>query len=116
MTPSIELDSVEGLTVVRLTGEFDIGNVDELRDAFAKAISADSCNIVVDLAQTGFMDSMALGCLIGARKRSAGWGGWVRLAGPTGVVRRALEVTSLTSVFDIFDDVDAACGRIALDS
>jgi anti-sigma B factor antagonist len=63
---------------------------------------------VIDLSGTTFVDSMAIGTMLGVARRANGWGGWVRLVAPRPNVRRVLHLTGLDKVFAMYDTVDQA--------
>jgi len=101
----------EDVIVVRLVGDFDMDGTDALRRTFAEVVSQPRNKVVIDLSQTMFMDSMALGAIIGAGKRAQGWGGWLRLVGPTLYLRKVLRVTGLDAVYGVYADVDEAVAQ-----
>ncbi|MCW2784187.1 MAG: anti-anti-sigma factor [Marmoricola sp.] len=106
--PTVTHFEQDGVVVVAPIGEFDIAGTDLLRSAFADAISADRAQVVLDLSGTTFLDSMALGTIIGAGRRASGWGGWVRLVAPPANIRKVLHLTELDKVFGLYDTVDQA--------
>jgi anti-anti-sigma factor len=55
----------------RLTGEFDLSNAWEIRDALLDAIRHDQRDIVVDLTDVGFMDAQLVRALVKARAAAA---------------------------------------------
>jgi len=57
--------------------------------------------IIVDLQHTDYLDSTALGMLVGTLKRVREKGGDLRLLAPSARIRRLLEITRLTLVFPI---------------
>jgi anti-sigma B factor antagonist len=63
---------------------------------------------VVDLEAVEFLDSTALGVLVGAHKRFVQGGGGLVLVCTTARILRVLEVTGLARVFTVHDSVDAA--------
>lgn len=65
-------------------------------------------DVVIDLTGVPFLDSMALGVLMGALKRARVVGGTVRLAGPNALATKVLRITGLMRVFSIYPDVAAA--------
>jgi len=97
----------DGAIVLRLAGELDLYNADEIRDALNEAIGAGAGRIVVDMAEVEFVDSTALGVLIEARSRMADRSGF-RLAAPGLETRRALEVSGLDRHFLVHDTVAEA--------
>jgi anti-sigma B factor antagonist len=63
---------------------------------------------VVDLDDVGFLDSTALGVLVGVLKRARSEDGDVRIVCTQPRVRKVFEITRLDSAFDLFDSVDEA--------
>lgn len=97
----------DGVAVLTPVGEFDIGTVDLLRSAILAALE-DVSSLVLDLAQTTFLDSMALGTIISSGRRAREAGGWVRLVAPQPNIRRTLKLTEMDRVFGLYDSVDQA--------
>ena len=64
-----------GRTVIRPRGELDLATHQELSQAITGALDAGQAHIVVDLTDTTFLDSTALGALISAHRRTDSLGG-----------------------------------------
>jgi len=64
--------------------------------------------LIVDLDDVGFLDSTALGVLVGALKRARMDNGEVRIACAQPRVLKVFEITRLDSAFDLFDTVGEA--------
>lgn len=103
------VDGVDGTVVVRLAGELDLYNAEDVRAALAEVIAATPVRVVVDLSQVEFMDSTALGVLIEARSKLGRDG--LSVASPGIETRRALQVTGLDRHLPVHDSIDAALGR-----
>jgi anti-sigma B factor antagonist len=58
-------------------------------------------SLVVDLSEVTFLDSTGLSVLISGLKRCQDAGGTMRLASPRPNVRKVLEITGLTAVFQL---------------
>jgi anti-sigma B factor antagonist len=99
-------ESRDGATVVRLGGELDLYNADEVRAALAQAIDGGAGRVVVDMADVEFVDSTALGVLIEARSKLGADG--LRLAAPQIETRRTLQVSGLDRHLPVHDTVDDA--------
>jgi anti-anti-sigma factor len=95
-----------GGIVVRLAGELDLYNADDIRHALTAAIEGGAARIVVDMAEVDFVDSTALGVLIEARSKLGQDG--VLLAAPQLETRRTLEVSGLDRHLPVHDSVDGA--------
>jgi anti-sigma B factor antagonist len=96
----------DGAVVLRLGGELDLYNADDIRTALAVAIDGGTARIVVDMADVDFVDSTALGVLIEARSRLGHDG--LLLAAPQIETRRTLEVSGLDRHLPVHDSVDGA--------
>jgi anti-sigma B factor antagonist len=111
---SVELGietSARGATVVvAVTGDVDIHTAPHLQDCLDALVAERRPAVVVDLAGVNFLDSSALGVLIAAQRQLGEAGGELRLAAPRAHVRKIFQITRLTEVIPLFDDVDAACG------
>ncbi len=90
--------------VVRLAGELDLYNADELRAALLACCAEEPQRLVVDLGDVRFIDSTALGVLIEARSRLANRRAFM-LAAPRLATRRALEVSGLDRHFALHESV-----------
>jgi anti-anti-sigma factor len=104
--PVLGVESVPGAIVVRLSGELDLYNADDVRRALAQAVSSDPERVVVDLTEVAFVDSTVLGVLIEAH--TALPEGTLRLAAPQLETRRALLVSGLDRRLPVYDTVDEA--------
>jgi anti-sigma B factor antagonist len=98
----------DDVVVVSPVGDFDIDGADQLRSGLADALTPTRTKIVVDLSATKFLDSMALGTIIGGAKRAQSSGGWLRLVSPQPYVVRVLRVTGLDVAFGVFATVEDA--------
>jgi anti-sigma B factor antagonist len=67
-----------------------------------------SSHVVVDLAETSFIDSSGLGALIGVLKRARSEGGDLRIATPSEQVRMVLGLTNLDRVLRPHESLDEA--------
>lgn len=90
--------------MVRLKGELDVSNVEQLRVTLAKAESQ-SENVVLDLSRVEFIDSTALGAIVGATRRLRDRGGDLRLVVTSPHILRVLRVTNLDSLIVVLDRV-----------
>ena len=86
---------------VHLAGELDLSVADELRDLLDGLIGAGRARIDIDLSETRFVDSRAIGVLIGAQKRAQVVGGRILVRKPQSTVRKAFDILGLSPVFEI---------------
>jgi anti-sigma B factor antagonist len=100
--------SEAGWTVLTVSGEIDIATAPSLRERLHGLLTENNPQLVVDLDDVGFLDSTALGVLVGGLKRARSEGGEVRIVCTQPRVRKVFEITRLDSAFDLFDSVDEA--------
>lgn len=91
--------------VVTVVGDIDLYSAPQLRELLYSLLDGHPHDIVIDLAGVPFMDSMALGVLLGALKRARLAGGNVRLAGPNAMATKVLRITGLIKSFSVHPDV-----------
>jgi anti-sigma B factor antagonist len=94
-------------TVVEVGGEVELHSASQLRDELLRAGEAEHPCVVVDLSRVTFIDSTGLGVLVGALKRVREKGA-LSLVCPQRQVRRVFEITGLTKVFPMFDNLETA--------
>jgi anti-sigma B factor antagonist len=98
----LELTVDEGAepVVVTVAGEVDITVADRFRECLLTEADLGRRLIVVDMSRLRFMDSSGLSALIAGR-RALGSDGTIVLREPTEMVRKLLEVTGATALFEV---------------
>jgi anti-sigma B factor antagonist len=102
------IDAGPGTAVVAVRGDADLHTAHELRSAISDAIEGGATWLVVDLAETTFIDSMTLGVLLGAVKRLRPVGGSVSVVCTDPNICRIFEITLLDRVFSLQESREAA--------
>jgi anti-sigma B factor antagonist len=87
-------------------GELDLATYTQLRDRINELLSAGRTNLVMDLSATEFLDSTALGALIGGRRRAYAAGGSFAVVCDRPQLRKLFEVTKLDLVFAVLPSLD----------
>jgi len=98
----------DGWNVLTVSGEIDIATAPSLRERLHSLLADGKHKLVIDLDDVGFLDSTALGVLVGALKRARMENGEVRIACAQPRVLKVFEITRLDSAFDLFDSVEEA--------
>jgi len=93
--PSPEL----GILTVR--GELDISTSGQLQRELDALLASAIPRVEVDLAGVSFMDSSALGVLLGAHDRAVANGLHLALASPSSACVKVLGITGLDQVFEL---------------
>ena len=104
----------DGRHVVAVRGEIDLFTAPELKKMLADAIENGATRVVVDLSETTFLDSTALGVLIGAVKRLRSREGQLVIVNTDTNIAKTFEITGLDQIFTILTTRDE--GIAALDT
>jgi len=87
--------------VVTVAGEVDIFTAPQFKECLVELLDSGVRHLVVDLSEVTFIDSTALGVLIGGVRRVHGAGGAMTLVVTSRPVERVLSVTGLDRVFSM---------------
>jgi len=97
----ITQECTDGAAVVTVRGEIDVASAPQLRSHLHELCSDDVTTISVDLREVTFLDSSALGVLVGALRRCRESNTEFRLIINSPRLLKIFEITGLTSVFEI---------------
>ncbi|MFC6022846.1 STAS domain-containing protein [Plantactinospora solaniradicis] len=103
-----------GCTVLEVRGELDMATSPQLRERLQRLVDAGDRQVVVDLAEVGFMDSSGLGVLVLIFKALRDVGGRLCLAAAQPAVRSVLTITSVDRAIHLYDSVEAAEAEVPL--
>lgn len=99
-------------TVVSVVGEVDIASAGALDAVLSEAIASGRSDLVVDLAEVGFLDSTGLGVLVKALKRTREAGGSLTVATESERVLKVIRITGLDAVIPLFASADLALAAV----
>ncbi len=85
--------------VIAIKGELDAYTAPGVEEQIANLVGRGINNIVLDLSETGFLDSSGLRAILTAHRRLASEEGSLALRNPSEPVTRLLEITGLTDHF-----------------
>ena len=98
--------------VVAVRGEIDLFTAPELKQKLTDAIEGGKSRIVVDLTETSFLDSTALGVLIGAVKRLRTRDGALVIVNTDSNIAKTFEITGLDQIFTILGTREEAIAAL----
>jgi len=94
--------------VVTCAGRIVVGSeVDSLHETVSRGLQ-DQPNIVLQAAEVQFVDSSGLGTMVRLMSAARKAGGDMKICQPQAMMRKALTMTNLHNVFQIFDTEDEA--------
>lgn len=112
MYEPLELGPGAGMAVLTLRGELDAHDAPRLKELLSGALeqlgSSDEPCLVLDLRGVAFLDSTALGTMVGALRRVREAGGEMRVVLPETPARRIFEITGLEDVLSVYPTRETA--------
>jgi anti-sigma B factor antagonist len=90
-----------GHYVIAARGEIDLFTAPDLKQVLTDAIEGGAHRVVVDLSEVSFLDSTALGVLIGAVKRLRSRGGALAIVNVDASIAKTFQITGLDQIFTI---------------
>jgi anti-sigma B factor antagonist len=107
---ALDVTERDGWEIVEVTGELELATAPRLRQQVVSLVGANCVRVVLDLTRVDFIDSVGLGVVVGALKRTRGRGGDLRVVAPQERVRSLFAVTRLDEIIEVVDSVEAALG------
>lgn len=98
---SVAVSTAGRTATVRVTGELDCSTAAQLRAALLDVVDGGAREVTLDVSGTHFIDSTGLSVLVGGLKRLREHGGHMVVQSPNHATRRLLDMTGLSTVFDI---------------
>lgn len=109
MSLSIVSRSMEGVTVLDLSGRISLGEgAEQVHDAICDLVGKGEKNILLNMAGVSYIDSAGLGELVRAYTTARSQRASVKLLNPSDRVKYVLQLTKLHKFFEIYDDEASA--------
>ncbi|MCE5324703.1 STAS domain-containing protein [bacterium] len=96
------------LPLIELEGEVDVYTAPQLKQQIINILESGAKELMVNLTKVDYLDSTALGVLIGGLKRMREADGNMVLICPSPRIRRVFEITGLDKIFDIYNSEEDA--------
>ena len=109
MALDLQQKEVEGIVILKLDGRLVVGpELGEFRRKVTELISTNHKDIILEMKHVDFIDSTGLGALVVAHTQLQKVGGSVKLLNVSKRNLQLLVLTKLSTVFEMFDDEQAA--------
>lgn len=92
----------DNFPAIILEGEVDVYTAPQLKQHLIAMLESGSKKVLIDLTSVDYLDSTALGVLIGGLKRMKEIGGNMILICPSPRIHRVFEITGLDKIFLIY--------------
>lgn len=86
--------------IVKISGRFDFGSHHEFRDAY-RSCNENGTEYVLDMQQTEYMDSSALGMILLLKEHASLQGGDIRIVNTTSEIKNILEIANFDKLFSV---------------
>jgi anti-sigma B factor antagonist len=96
---------------IAIEGDLDVASAPRLKRCLMDQVGAGRDRLALDLSRVTFMDSTALGVLVGV-KRTLGEDGIIVVAGATPAILKLFDVTGLDRRLDLFPTLDEALASL----
>jgi anti-sigma B factor antagonist len=108
-------DRLEGdVRVLRIVGELDFDAAPMFKRRIVSQIDAGNRHLVIDLSEVSFIDSTAIGVLVGAIKRAHAAGGSLAVVCDNDDVRGIFEAVGIENVIPLYLRDEDASAALAL--
>jgi anti-sigma B factor antagonist len=109
----LETTERQGIAVLTVAGEVDVATAPRLRQQLVETASSGQDTLVVDLTEVEFLDSTGLGVLVSGLKRFRTLGGDLVIVCTRPRILKVFEITGLTTVFGMYENVSDALAALA---
>ena len=102
---------IEGVTIVDLGGRITLGEASvAVRDVINDLLGKGNKKILLNLAEVNYVDSSGIGVLVSSFSTVRNKGGELKLVNLSKRIHDLLQITKLSTLFDIKDNEAAAIG------
>ncbi len=85
---------------IKISGRFEFTQHQQFREAYAD-VQPEKTSFIIDLSDTVYMDSAALGMLLVLRERAGGFNSDITLSGFNSVIKQVLEISHFQNLFKL---------------
>ncbi len=107
----IETRDNEGFVVLDIIGTINLYKTPELKEKVTELVEQGSKHLILNMSEVAYVDSPGLGSFISCQNIVHKAGGTLKLAGLTESVSKAVEMTQLQAVLDIYEKEEDAVAR-----
>ena len=109
MALTVKTREIGNVAIIDLNGRITLGeNTGILRNAITTLLSQGKKNVLLNMADVGYVDSAGLGELVGAYTTAANQGGSVKLLNMQGKLKDLMTITKLHTIFPSYGDEKSA--------
>lgn len=99
---NITTEVVEGITVLRLSGDLDTGTSGDAQERIVEIIDGGAHNMLINLKDVGFVSSAGLRILLVAAKKMMSIDGTLRVSDLNETVHDVFEISGFSGILNVF--------------
>lgn len=101
----IELKMIRNTLIIRLQGEFDLVNAENIRSLIDEKLQEKQINnLILNLNKVSFVDSSGLGVILGRYKKVKANNGQMYIVGAQPVVKKILTLSGINKLIPLFSN------------
>lgn len=101
----IELKMIRNTLIIRLQGEFDLVNAENIRSLIDEKLQEKQINnLILNLNKVSFVDSSGLGVILGRYKKVKAKNGQMYIVGAQPVVKKILTLSGINKLIPLFSN------------
>ena len=104
----VVVEGLDGISVVTLRGDFDIGLAQEVEQVLTSLMEEGSLNVVIDMTHVGFIGSTTIGVLLGCAGRIRRRKGELKICGVPQNMKSIFKVLGVGKFIAVCEDRTAA--------
>jgi len=101
-----------GIRLMKLIGRLDLDGTNSIDKQFVQYCAGDNAYVLVDLSLVNYLSSIGIPLLITTAKGIAKRGGKMGLLNPQANVRSVLDLTGVSTMIRIYNDIETAKERL----
>lgn len=105
---NIERKTEGSIDILSLKGRLDLASASKLKELSRDIISQKKCKLILNMQNIDFINSSGLGALVSILKDARSGGGEIKLTNLAPYVREIFDITQLSCIFNICDNVQEA--------
>lgn len=102
----------DGIRLIKLTGKLDAEGTSEISNQFAQYCLGEEVFVLVDLSRMTYLSSIGIPLLVSNAKTVTEHGGRMALLAPQPNVKYVLEITGVTHILRLYNDLESAQQRL----
>ena len=107
----IKVKTIEGITVVEITGDIDGKTAPQVQEETSPLIQP-GCKIILDMANVDYMSSAGLRLMLTTHRQVSSNNGQALLVGVSEEIQETMSATGFLRFFTVYDTIEAGLAAV----